>query len=134
MVEKKEDSKLKGIKNAQDRKDFAIAYFNATNNAIQMFQQQSYDVNKVGDEYAEKFIVKWRDWFLKEHLSYRARVTEKVGASYNPSSVLEAIEATKNIDELKMLFLGLTQDERSDKDVNLSFQKKKLEHETIQRD
>ena len=31
-----DDAKLKSIRTAQDRKDFAIAFYNATNNAIEL--------------------------------------------------------------------------------------------------
>lgn len=133
MLEKKDDLKLKGIKNAQDRKDLAIAYFNATNNAIELVKSMPALEMSSGQQIKEG-IVAWRDWFLSEHLEYRARVTEKVGASYNPTSILESLKTTKNIDEVKALFLGLTQDERSDPEVKLAFSKARQSYETIQRD
>ncbi len=70
-VEKLMDKKADNIKVAQERKNDAIAFFNATNSAIAIFGQ-SKDLNsKFWDEDSmQEFLVKWRTWFLEEWTKY----------------------------------------------------------------
>jgi hypothetical protein len=133
MAEKNDDNRLKGIKNAQDRKDFAIAYFNATNNAIEIAKAEgAINENQLVEHMKEK-IVFWRDWFLAEHLKYRALVTEKIGATYNPKNAIEKLEATANVEQLEEVWLSFTQDERLDTEIAKKCQELKTKYETISR-
>jgi hypothetical protein len=108
----KADLKLEQIKNAQDRKDFAIAYFNATNNAIELLKNE-----KVTNEELQDKIIFWRDWFLSEHLKYRKLVTEKIGLPYVAKDTISALETVRDIEELRNKWLSLSEDERHDKEI-----------------
>jgi len=142
MAKENDDNRLKSIKNAQDRKDFAIAYFNATNNAIEILKDnlnidiQKYDgyYNQDAFEQKKKAIAYWRDWFLEEHLKYRALVTEKIGATYNPKDAIGKLEATTTLEQLETVWLSFTQDERLDTEIAKKCQELKTKYETIQRD
>lgn len=128
MADKKEDPKLKGIKTAQDRKDFSIAFYNATNNAIELAKVMFPDMEGVD---AKAFIVEWRDSFLEQHLEYRAKVTDKIGASYDVNTALEKLEQAKDVKELQNIWISLTEDERRDKVINKKCQELKEKYETI---
>lgn len=127
MAKPNDDTKLKGIKTAQDRKDFAIAFYNATNNAIEMVKLQTATSN----EDAQAKIVQWRDWFLEQHLEYRAKVTEKIGASYDPKDALDRLKNTKNLKELEEVWRMLSEDERRDEIIHKECQELKDKYETI---
>lgn len=128
MAEKKgDDTRTKSIKTAQDRKDFAIAFYNATNNAIEMVKLQTATTT----EDAQEKIVKWRDWFLSEHAKYREEVTEKIGAVVQVGTAKDKLKATKNVAELQKAWLTLTQDERQDPDVYRLCQELKEKYESI---
>jgi hypothetical protein len=127
MAKDNNDLKVKQIKNAQDRKDFAIAFYNATNNAIEMVKHEG--VTSVSNE---ERIIKWRDWFLEQHLDYRAKVTEKIGANYNVGTAIERLEKATSRDELKKEWLSLSQDERQDPEIAKKCQELVEKYETIQ--
>jgi hypothetical protein len=62
-----------GIKEAQDRKEESIAYFNATNSAIAIVSQL-YDLRGgVPEATVKATLQSWRDWFLKEHHNYKEK-------------------------------------------------------------
>lgn len=128
MAKDNNDQKVKQIKNAQDRKDFAIAFYNATNNAIEMLKT---DQPTSPDDMKRK-ITEWRDWFLEQHLDYRAKVTEKIGANYNVGTAIERLEKTTSRDELKKEWLSLSQDERQDPEIAKKCQELVEKYETIQ--
>ena len=100
------------IKDAQYRKGLSIAYFNATNIAIELVKLEEH---KEADPDTKKDLLRyWRDWLLEEHKNYYARVIANVGANYNAGSTIDRINATKSKEELRRLWLGLSEDERSD--------------------
>ena len=92
------------LKDAQFRKGLSIAFFNATNSAIEMIKAQ-------GDVTKEAFI-EWRDWFLSEHAKYYAETIAKIGLPYNPQQAIEKLRATNNAEEFKKVWLELSEDER----------------------
>lgn len=122
-----DDTKLKSIKTAQDRKDFAIAFYNATNNAIEMIKLNH---PKTYEDAQEQIII-WRDWFLEQHLEYRAKVTEKIGASYDPKDAIEKLDNTKDLKELEQVWRMLSEDERRDEIIHKRCQELKEKYETI---
>lgn len=129
MNKPNEDNRLKGIKNAQDRKDYSIAFFNATNSAIALITpliDRGTDVNA----YKEN-IIELRDWFLEEHGKYRAIVTDKIGASYDVKDALGKLEATKTKEELEEVWRSFTQDERLDNELRAKCQELKKSYENI---
>ena len=132
MNKPNDDTRLKGIKNAQDRKDFAIAYFNATNNAIELVKSmRGFEIST--EEQIQKQIATWREWFLVQHLEYRALVTEKIGASYDPKEHVEKLKASKTIEELEKTWNSFTQDVRMDNELRKVCQELKNGYENIQR-
>lgn len=130
MAKENNDQKVKQIKNAQDRKDFAIAFYNATNNAIEMVKSGVYFTDKSGSP--QDRIVEWREWFLEQHLEYRANVTEKIGATYNVTTAVEKLEITTNKEDLRKAWLSLSQDERQDPEIHAKCQELIQKYETIQ--
>lgn len=59
------------IKEAQDRKETSIAFFNATNGAVELIARMGGDTNWDSTDEIQKKIRFWRDWFLAEHDKYK---------------------------------------------------------------
>lgn len=74
-IEKMMDKKADNIKEAQGRKNDAIAYFNSLNSAIAIFGQvKSLNPTLWEDgEQIKSFIVEYREWFLEEWYKYEAK-------------------------------------------------------------
>jgi len=100
------------IKNAQYRKGLSIAFFNATNSAIALVQ-----TDFIKDTDLKKFIVDWRDFFLEEHKNYYAEVIARVGNTYDSKETIMKLQTAKSMDELRTLWVSLSEDERRDGDV-----------------
>jgi hypothetical protein len=66
-VTRQNNARTADIKEAQDRKETSIAFFNATNAAIELLKAQSI----VGEKETKDFIRNWRLWFLAEHEAYK---------------------------------------------------------------
>ena len=101
------------IKDAQYRKGLSIAFFNATNAAVEFAKINGL----VGCADPKKFIAEWRDWFLEEHKTYYAQVIANVGVNFKPEDTIKKIEKTKTLEELKSVWFSLSADERKDKEV-----------------
>lgn len=114
------DEKDKIIKDAQYRKGLSIAYFNSVNAAIEMTK-----VNGLVGVDAKKFIAEWRDWFLEEHKGYYAATIAQIGVPYNPAKSVEWVLATKNVDDLKAVFINMSEDERRDPAILEAVRKQK---------
>jgi len=112
--EKKKDIQ---IRDAQYRKGLSIAFFNATNNATQIVELLYKSHPQDSDETVKKDISKWRDWLLEEHKKYYAEVIANVGNTYDSKATIEKLKTAKNIDELKSLWISLSEDERRDRDI-----------------
>lgn len=130
MNKPNDDSRLKGIKNAQDRKDYSIAFFNSTNSAIEMLKIDQ----PTSPEDIKNKLVLWREWFLSQHGEYRALVTDQIGASYDPKDHIAKLEATKSLEELSVTWRSFTQDVRQNSDLVKKCQELKEKYENIQRD
>ena len=101
------------LKNAQYRKGLSIAFFNATNAAVEFAK-----INGLaGVLDPKKFIADWRDWFLEEHKNYYATVIENVGSNYKAVDTIEKLNRTKSMEELKKTWLSLSEDERRDGEI-----------------
>jgi len=69
-VTRQNNARTADIKEAQDRKETSIAFFNATNAAIEMIKVRG--LVDVGDKEEVKAEIKlWRDWFIAEHDAYK---------------------------------------------------------------
>jgi hypothetical protein len=105
------------IRDAQYRKGASIAFFNATNNATQIVELLYKSHPQDSDEAVKKDISKWRDWLLEEHKTYYSEVIANIGKNYDSKATIEKLKTAKNIDELKGLWISLSEDERRDGDV-----------------
>ncbi len=143
--EQTEDKRLKGIKSMQDRKDYAIAFYNSTNSAIEMLKMLNKD-GELAEEDMQFVLTTWRDWFLEEHAKYRALVTEKVGVRtsdesrchknprkklYNAGEAIKRLENTTNAEELQQVWKSFSQDERIDKQIHAKCVELKNKYENI---
>jgi len=101
------------LKDAQYRKGLSIAFFNATNAAVEFAK-----INGLaGVLDPRKFIADWRDWFLEEHKNYYATVIANVGQNYKAVDTIAKLNKTTNIEELKVIWLSLSEDERRDGEI-----------------
>jgi len=114
------------IKSAQYRKGLSIAFFNATNSAIALVQ-----TDYVKDTNLKEFIVDWRDFFLEEHKNYYADVIASIGQNYNSKETIEKLKTAKTLDELKSIWVGLSEDERRDGDIIKEVNNMKKSYEKI---
>lgn len=103
----------KVIKDAQYRKGLSIAFFNATNAAIELAK-----VNGLaGILDPKKFITDTRNWFLEEHLAYYAKVIAQVGVAYKVEDSIAKLNETKTLEDLQLVWRNLSADERKDTEV-----------------
>lgn len=108
------DNKEKIIKDAQYRKGLSIAFFNANNLAITLV---STDKEYYTKEELKKEIVGWRDFFLEEHKNYYANVISPVGCLFDKNQTLEVIKSAISLEDLKEIWISLSEDERQDSDI-----------------
>lgn len=102
------------IKDAQYRKGLSIAYFNATNNAIELAKLigGSKDLESIKQE-----VTFWRNWLLEGHQEYYANVIAKIGTNYNAEEAIKKLKATKTLAELKTAWQLFSEDERHDEEI-----------------
>lgn len=73
--------KAQMIEEAQARKSDSIAFFNATNAAIALFEQLKDPIVMKDTGAVKSFIKEWREWFLEQYREYEAKdVTSKHNA------------------------------------------------------
>jgi len=99
------------IKNAQYRKGLSIAFFNATNVAVELVKVL---YPTASPEEIREHLVATRDWLLEEHKNYYAEVIENIGANYNVEETTKLLKSAKNLAGLKEIWLLLSEDERRD--------------------
>ena len=101
------------IKDAQYRKSLSIAYFNATNAAVELVKER-----QIADR-AEllQVVVNFRDFFLDEHAKYHAEVIARIGIAYDVKESIAKLQAVQSIDELQKAWLMLSEDERRDEAI-----------------
>lgn len=75
----------------QYRKSRSIAFFNATNSAISLLTTNE-ELATWSDEQVQKFITKWRDWFLSE---YDRDYKENVATIGMSAHVLKGLDKAK---------------------------------------
>lgn len=126
------DEKEKVIKDAQYRKGLSIAFFNATNNAIEMvkLKYQGQDISKVPMDQIMEAVTTGRNWLLEEHKNYYATVIAQVGVNYKVADTIEKLKKTTSLDELSMVWRSLSADERHDKEVRKIASELKQNYET----
>lgn len=100
------DNKI--LKDAQYRKGLSIAFFNATNAAVEFAK-----INGLaGVLDPKKFIAEWRDWFLEEHKTYYATVIANVGMNYKVEESLKELKKVKTLPDLLRVWQSFSADER----------------------
>lgn len=104
------DDKL--IKDAQYRKGLSIAFFNATNAAIELIKKEGGSV-----EDKKGAIVMYRDWLLEEHKTYYANVIAKIGGHFSVKDTVEKLKTTTTLASLKSVWLAISADERAHPDI-----------------
>lgn len=102
------DNQEKLIKDAQYRKGLSIAFFNATNSAIEMVKMHE---TKSVEEMQERYVF-WRDYFIEQHKNYYATVIAGIGQNFKIEDSLDRLKKAKNYDELSNIWLSLSEDER----------------------
>lgn len=80
------------IKEAQDRKEQSIAFFNATNSAITLVSAKGMNDD---DAQIKDDIRHWRDWFLTEHDNYKGHKER-----YPTDDPLEDVAREKQAEEI----------------------------------
>ena len=106
----------KTIKDAQWRKGLGIAWFNATNSAITLVSTNPKMKSWTIDEQLENVNVV-RDYFLKEYNTYYSEVLANIGANYNASETIARMNNSKDMKELKSIWISLSEDERRDVEI-----------------
>lgn len=114
------------IKSAQYRKGLSIAFFNATNSAIALCTGMN-----VHEEDTLKKIIELRDFFLKEHETYYANIIAKVGKNYDKEESIKKLKAIKSREELSVVWLMFSEDERQDDEIAKVAQEIKLKYEKL---
>ena len=117
------------IKDAQYRKGLSIAFFNATNNATQIMELK--DTSNLTEEQIQKQIQFWRDWLLEEHKKYYSEVIANIGKKYDAKETIEKLKTTKSLDELKSVWISLSEDERRDREIIEATNKLKKQYEEV---
>lgn len=113
------------IKDAQYRKGLSIAFFNSVNAAIELTKGFKF----ANEEEQRKAITETRDWLLDEHKTYYASVIAPVGTNFKPENTLKKIAAVKSLDQLKSVWMSLSEDERRDPTIVDAKNKKKASYE-----
>ena len=110
------------LRDAQYRKGLSIAFFNATNAAVEL-------VSKLGTEGVsiEEAVTKWRNWFLDTHKKYYAEVIANIGVPYDVAETIKRLESVMTKKELKQVWISLSEDERQD--ATIIEAKNRIKHE-----
>jgi hypothetical protein len=119
----------KVIKDAQYRKGLSIAFFNATNAAINLLSAPRVLFESITPEQTKMKIVEIRDWLLDEHKKYYAEVIAQVGVSYKAADAIKRLEAVTSMVELKTVWVQLSEDERRDGEIIKACQSMKSKYE-----
>src|SRR3990167_6915033 len=105
-----QDNKI--IQNAQYRKSLSIAFFNATNAAIEMCKGLN-----IHEEKTKEKIIEVRDWFLEEHKNYYASVIANIGQNYETKESIAKLKEVKTLEDLQTAWRLLSEDERRDGEI-----------------
>lgn len=107
------NEKDKVIRDAQYRKGASIAFFNATNAAIEFAKING----MAGIIDPKKFIAEWRDWFIEEHKTYYATVVANIGINYKAEDSIAKLKETKTLEDLQTVWRLFSADERKDAEI-----------------
>lgn len=114
------------IKDAQYRKGLSIAFFNATNAAIELVRERQLSQSK---EDTLKLVTEIRNFFLEEHKTYYANVIAKVGTNFKPEVTKAKLSKAVSLDSLKSIWQSLSEDERRNEEIKKFTQTLKKNYE-----
>lgn len=109
------DEKL--IKDAQYRKGLSIAFFNATNAAIELVKTDPAYEKIEGGERIQESIRFWRNWLLEEHKTYYSNVIAKVGTTFSTEDTIAKLKSATTLVALGSIWRSISADERAHPDV-----------------
>lgn len=104
------DNNDKILRDAQYRKGLSIAFFNATNAAVELVAKLGYGDFKT----IEEAVTHWRNWFLETHKKYYAEVIANIGVPYDVAETIKQLESVMSKAELKQVWISLSEDQRQD--------------------
>lgn len=117
----------KNMRDAQYRKGLSIAFFNATNAAVECVKHSG-KVFASFDEYLGE-VVKVRNFFIEEHKNYYAAVVAQVGSNYSVEESVKKLRAVKNEEQLHIVWFNFSEDERHDMEIVRVAQEMKKKYE-----
>lgn len=114
MENKEEKKKPEDVlRDAQYRKSRSIAFFNATNSAIEILKYST-----IQDPIRMKeMIMFWRNWFLDEYTKDYAENIANIGLAFNPAETITKLQTTKSLNDLMAVWVSISEDERQHVDV-----------------
>jgi hypothetical protein len=115
------------MSDAQYRKGASIAFFNATNNAIEIAKLEEAFSQEKSIEYSKNKIIFWRDWLLSEHTTYYTQVIMNIGKPYSIVDTIAELKTAKNYGELMDIWLSISEDQRQDTEIRAYADTRKLE-------
>lgn len=106
------------LKDAQYRKNFSIAFFNAANVSVEMIKLEGKVYKGKGKSkklvaHEDRFVY-YQDLMLKRYRKYYAEVISATGANYKVDKTIEKILQADTREKLNSVWLGLSQEERQD--------------------
>ncbi len=117
------------IKDAQYRKGLGIAWFNSNNGAVEMvkldhalgiFNQQPIIIKKGKTKIVKKIVTLedrldfWQDRMLKKYDEFYSTIVANIGTTYSAPETIARINSATTIEELKSIWITLSESERYD--------------------
>ena len=113
MAEEKDKKYDDVMREAQYRKSRGIAWFNATNSAIEIVKFSSIqDPSRM-----KEMLTFWRNWFVAEYTKDYAENIANIGMTYNPEEAKTKLNAATSIADLMKVWVALSEDERQNVDI-----------------
>ena len=101
------------MREAQYRKSRGIAWFNATNSAIEIVKFSSIqDPSRM-----KEMLAFWRTWFVDEYTKDYAENIANYGLAYNPASSITRLQSANSMPELMKVWIEMSEDERQNVDI-----------------
>lgn len=114
------------LKDAQYRKGLSIAFFNATNAAIEMVKVEGskkvISIKKKGkvvkwEVPIEERIEYWRKYFIQKHQEYYTEVIANVGVNYKAEDAIKKLKEVTDWEGFKKVWRTFSEDERRDPEI-----------------
>jgi hypothetical protein len=76
----------------------------------------------VHEDETKNKIIQFRDWLLEEHKQYYAQNIANLNVNYNAEETMKRLRAAENQDQLKAVWISLSEDERQDETIRTETQ------------